>query len=109
MAKGIDPETAEEAAGQAELRKAENTVGVVVEEFFVRHLRKTRQGHSAEILIRREFVSRWADRPITEITRRDVLAGSMPSLIAANHMRHTSRSVTLAAFQLGDCSRRLRA
>jgi len=24
--------------------------------------------------IRREFISRWADRPITEITRRDVLA-----------------------------------
>ena len=74
IAKGIDPETAEEAARQAELRKTENTFGVVVEEFFVRHLRKTRQGHSAEILIRREFVSRWADRPITEITRRDVLA-----------------------------------
>jgi len=29
-------------------------------------------GHAAEILIRRVFVSRWAARPITEITRRDV-------------------------------------
>jgi hypothetical protein len=29
-------------------------------------------GHAAEILIRRVFVSRWAARPITEITHRDV-------------------------------------
>jgi integrase len=74
IARGIDPETAEEGTRQAELRKAENTFGVVAEEFFQRHLRKTRQAHRAEVDIRREFISRWADRPITEITRRDVLA-----------------------------------
>ena len=74
IARGIDPETAEEAARQAELRKIENTFGVVCEEFFKRHLSKTRQARRAELDIRREFVSRWADRPITEITRRDVLA-----------------------------------
>jgi integrase len=74
IAKGIDPETAEEAARQAALRKQENTFLAVCEEFFRRHLSKTRQGHSAEIVIRRELISRWAERPITEITRRDVLA-----------------------------------
>ncbi len=46
----------------------------MVEEFFQRHLSKTRQGEKAAKVIRREFVSRWAARPITEITRRDVLA-----------------------------------
>jgi integrase len=74
IARGIDPETAEEAARQAALRKQENTFGVVAEEFFKRHLCKTRQARRAEVDIRREFISRWAVRPITEITRRDVLA-----------------------------------
>jgi integrase len=32
------------------------------------------QARRAEVDIRREFLSRWADRPITGITRRDVLA-----------------------------------
>jgi integrase len=73
IAKGIDPETAEEAARQAALRKQENTFLAVAEEFFKRHLSKTRQARRAESDIRREFISRWADRPITDITRRDVL------------------------------------
>ena len=74
IARGIDPESAEAAARLAALRKAENTFLVVAEEFFTRHLSKTRQGKKAEIVIRREFVSRWSARPITEITRHDVLA-----------------------------------
>jgi hypothetical protein len=73
IAKGIDPESAEEAARHAALRQ-ENTFLAVTEEFFKRHLSKTRQFKKAEGVIRREFVSRWAARPITEITRRDVLA-----------------------------------
>jgi hypothetical protein len=68
IAGGIDPEFAEEAARQAALRKQENTFLAVCEEFFKRHLSKTRQAHRAEVDIRREFISRWADRPITEIT-----------------------------------------
>ena len=74
IAKGIDPESAEEAARHVALRKQENTFLAVTEEFFKRHLSKTRQFKKAEGVIRREFVSRWAARPITEITRRDVLA-----------------------------------
>src|SRR5262245_6352261 len=74
VGKGIDPESAEEAARQTALRAQENTFQSVCEEFFKRHLSKTRQARRAEVDIRREFISRWADRPITEITRRDVLA-----------------------------------
>jgi len=65
IGKGIDPESAEEAVRQAALRKQENTFSAMCEEFFKRHLSKTRQ---AQVDIRREFISRWADRPITEIT-----------------------------------------
>src|SRR5262249_16053679 len=40
VAKGIDPESAEEAARQAALRTQENTFQSVCEEFFKRHLSK---------------------------------------------------------------------
>ena len=43
IAKGIDPESAEEAARRVALRKQENTFLAVTEEFFKRHLSKTRQ------------------------------------------------------------------
>jgi integrase len=74
IAKGIDPKDENERSRQAEQRKREDTFGAVCEEFFQRHLSKTRQARRAGVDIRREFISRWADRPITEITRRDVLA-----------------------------------
>jgi integrase len=70
--KGIDPAVAEREQRQAEIVKQENTFGVVCEEFFKRHLSKTRQGRNAEQVIRRLFESWWT-RPVTSITRRDVL------------------------------------
>ena len=41
---------------------SQNTFEAVCEEFFKRHLSKTRQGRKAEIVIRREFVSWRRDR-----------------------------------------------
>ena len=110
IARGIDPETAEEAARQAELRKIENTFVVVAEEFFKRHLSKTRQGHSAELAIRREFISRWATRPIAEITRRDVLT-VIDALVDSGkpYAAHVGSRPRSARLQLGDCSRHIRA
>lgn len=72
IAKGIDPVVAEREKRQAEITQQENTFGVVCEEFFKRHLSKTRQGRKAEQVMRREFKP-WWERPITSITRRDVL------------------------------------
>src|SRR5262249_53516231 len=63
IARGVDPEFAEEAARQATLRTQQTTFQSVCEEFFKRHLCKTRQARKAERDIRREFISRWADRP----------------------------------------------
>jgi hypothetical protein len=94
IGKGIDPESAEEAVRQAALRKQENTFSAMCEEFLKRDLSKTRQARRAEVDIRREFISHWADRPITEITRRDVLAVIDASVVAATP-------------KLGDCPRRL--
>ena len=72
VSNGIDPKKAEQEKRDAEKLQQENTFGVAVEEFFRRHLSKTRQGRKAEMVIRREF-ELWTARPITDITRRDVL------------------------------------
>jgi len=71
---GIDPAGAEETARLAALRRQENSFATVAEEFFKRHLSKTRKGAEVERDMRREFVDRWAARPITDITRHDVMA-----------------------------------
>jgi integrase len=69
--KGIDPSAAEKAIRR---RRQENSFGAVAEEFFKRHVSKIRKAAEVERDIRREFVARWAARPITEITRHDVMS-----------------------------------
>jgi hypothetical protein len=57
---GIDPQVETERQRQAIVQQQEGTFGAVVEEFIKRHLAKTRQGHDAELAIRRELIPRWA-------------------------------------------------
>jgi integrase len=60
---------------RVELRKQANTFGLVCEEYFADiRRRKLRRANEVEREIRREFVSRWERRPITDIGRDDVLA-----------------------------------
>jgi integrase len=76
MAKGIDPKEEErEQAG----RRA-NTFAAVAETFIAKHVSKLRSRKPVEASIRRELIKRWGDRPITEITQRDV--GEMVEAIA---------------------------
>jgi integrase len=71
---GIDPKRDEEQRQDQRLRNQKNTFAAVAEEFFKRKLSKTRKGREVERDIRREFVERWAARPIAEIDRHDVMA-----------------------------------
>jgi integrase len=68
----IGPKMRETPAGV--LRNQKNTFAAVAEEFFKRKLAKTRKGREIERDVRREFVERWAARPIAEIDRHDVMA-----------------------------------
>lgn len=70
---GIDPREREAERLRAEAATAANTFGAVAEDFIKRHVAKLRTGRDIELRVRREMVSRWGDRPITEITRRDVI------------------------------------
>jgi integrase len=76
----IDPKEEEERLQLAELRKRANAFDVVAEEFIQRvligpHPEKPRQrrGRIVARELRQEFSDRWRDRPISSITRRDVI------------------------------------
>jgi integrase len=72
--RGIDPAHEEERERQAALRNQRNSFAAVAEEYIKRHVSKTRKAAIVERELRREFIDRWGDRPITDITQHDVVA-----------------------------------
>jgi integrase len=72
--KGIDP--AEEVRQRREAERAAQAqrFGEVAELYLARVVARQRQARSAERIIRNELVSRWANRPVSALTRRDVIA-----------------------------------
>jgi integrase len=73
LAAGIHPRERARALQAAEAQRKAVTVAHVVLDFTARHLSKKRTGHAVGQLLRRELVSRWGDRPITDINRADVI------------------------------------
>jgi integrase len=73
---GQDPaviaEAKREARAEAE-RRRDGTFGAVAEDFIRRHAMTKRSGHMVAGIIRRELIPVWGERPIAEITRRDVI------------------------------------
>ena len=77
--RGIDP-AIEKQAREAESRKqreaeqlrAETLFRNVAEQYLTRKVRHQRQHRSVERMVRNVLVPAWGDRPVTEITRRDV-------------------------------------
>ena len=73
IAAGKDPKHEEERAKLGELRKQKNTFAAVAEEFIARHVTGQRTAKSTARQMRNELISEWGSRPITEITRDDVV------------------------------------
>jgi integrase len=71
---GKDPRAELERARRAELRKQENTFEAVAEEYLRRHIKAQRTARVTERDIRKELIGRWASRPVTDISREDVVA-----------------------------------
>jgi len=75
LSEGKDPSVEEDRRKASELRKLENSFASVAEAYFEHMKRqKLRRAHEVERDIRREFVSRWGKRPVTDIGRADVMA-----------------------------------
>lgn len=73
IARGVDPGEEKRRAVEAETARRDLTFGVVIEEFIARHLKGKRKAEDDERQIRRELVPHWKNKPIDEITRRDVV------------------------------------
>lgn len=74
IAKGVDPQIVVERERTAERERLANTFGAVAEDYIKRHLHGQRRAVRSAREIRKELIERWRDRPITEITRNDVVA-----------------------------------
>jgi integrase len=69
--RGIDPRAKQKAS--ALQRRRESTVNAVAADFAALHLSKLRSGAETKASIEREFVSRWGDRPIGEVSDEDIV------------------------------------
>jgi integrase len=69
-----DPKEEEREEQRRHQRRLENSVAMVAERFFERHLKGKRQAKDTERAMRREIIVRWGDRPLDSITRREVIA-----------------------------------
>src|SRR5262249_37060370 len=70
---GRDPREVERTAATAAMLSAANTFASVSEEFLRRHVQGKRKARVVEREIRRELIPVLGPRPITEITRRDIV------------------------------------
>src|SRR5262245_35695742 len=71
---GIDPREREAAAARAEAAAKANTFAAVADAFITRHVARKRSARSIEQLIRRNLIPRWGERPISAISRGDVIS-----------------------------------
>jgi integrase len=78
LAEGKDPRRAKEekrrVAEEAAKAQQASAFSVVAEEFIKRHVAGLRAARMTEGIVRRELIPAWADRPIAEISRRDVVS-----------------------------------
>jgi integrase len=77
IGKGIDPAEQEKRTAEARRQAAEgaqaNSFGVVTEDYLKRHVSKQRRAADVERIFRNELLPIWADKPLSEISRRDVV------------------------------------
>ncbi|MGB8899193.1 MAG: integrase arm-type DNA-binding domain-containing protein [Methylocella sp.] len=71
--RGIDPKQKQAAHLAAEARSRANSFSSIAEEFITRHVAPLRTASAVEAAIRRELIPKWGARPITDISRRDIV------------------------------------
>jgi integrase len=81
MKRGIDPREVEAEQRKAKVEKAKaeevrtaNTFANVAETFIKKYVATKRTAGPIAQLVRREFIARWGDRPVTDISRADIIA-----------------------------------
>jgi integrase len=70
--RGVDPQAEEQRLRQAEQRRQRNNFEAIAEDFIKDKVAGERKGREVERDIRREFIPRWGNKPITDITAQDI-------------------------------------
>ena len=91
IADGKDPRTEEK-------RRRQDTFQAVAEDFIKCHVRNLRSSRDTTAGIRRELIARWGPRPLSSITRKDVL-GLLEELVDDGR-RHTAHNTLARARKL---------
>jgi hypothetical protein len=101
LAAGIDPRKVARAKAV--------TFGAVAEEFIKRHVARKRSARNIELLVRRELIPRWGDKPIGDVSRRDVV-NLMNEIIDRGHpaAAHQAFGYGKAGVLLGAGARHIR-
>ena len=96
VGQGKDPRKVAAAAEAAETVRKADTVAAVAEQFIAKHVAQ-RRWREWERILRRDVIPEWSDRPIAEITRRDVI--ELLDMIAERAPVQANRTLTvLTAF-----------
>jgi integrase len=80
----IDPRTKAAQEEKAAREKATNNFKTVAEEYIAKVVEKNKRASKIKRLIRRELIERFGDKPIEEVSRRDILA-AIDDAIARGH------------------------
>ena len=73
LAQGEDPKQVERREREAKEGEKAVTFSAVFEVYLTRHVKKMRRGHDVEREMRTDLLSRWKDKPLSEIKRPDVI------------------------------------
>ena len=73
LADGVDPKVETERKVREEARARSDSFATVVAAYIIYYKRSHRSWRDVERCLDREFTSKWAKRPIRDITRRDVI------------------------------------
>jgi integrase len=73
IARGVDPRDQEQERRTADQKRRDLTLGAVVEDYLKRHVRGQRKAAQVEREIRGNLIPAWGKKPVTAITRADVV------------------------------------
>jgi integrase len=96
MAQGIDPKEKKATQRRSEAQEKDNSFVAIADEFLQRHVHKLRSGADIEATLRRELLPRWGERPISEISRRDIIALA-EDLSSAGHAATARKAFSIAS------------
>jgi integrase len=100
VGQGKDPRETKATAEAAEAARQADTVAAVAEQFIAKHASQRRWGELERIL-RRDVMPEWKSRPVSDITRREVI--DLLDTIAERAPIQANRTLTVLSIFFGWC------